>query len=95
MATWTPEEMDRIGQAEELHLATQRRDGELSRDVTMRVVRAGDHLYVRSAYGPGNPWYRPVRTSDRRVGYRTGGARRHRPPGESQPAGPQSVTEGS
>ena len=24
----------------------------------MWVVRSGDGLYVRSAYGPGNPWYR-------------------------------------
>jgi hypothetical protein len=58
VATWTPEELDRIGQAEELHLATRRRDGELSRYVTMWVARASDSLYVRSAYGPGNPWYR-------------------------------------
>ena len=61
MATWTAEELDRIDQAEELHLATRRRDGGLSRYVTMWVVRAGDHLYVRSAYGPGNPWYRRAR----------------------------------
>jgi hypothetical protein len=58
VATWTPEELDRIGQAEELHLATGRRDGGLSQYVTMWVVRAGDDLYVRSAYGQGNPWYR-------------------------------------
>jgi hypothetical protein len=58
VATWTPEELDRIGQAEELQLATRRRDGGLSRYVTMWVVRAGDSPYVRSAYGPANPWYR-------------------------------------
>jgi len=58
VAAWTPEELDRIGRAEELHLATRRRDGGLSRYVTMWVVRAGHELYVRSAYGPGNPWYR-------------------------------------
>ena len=63
MATWTPEELDRIGQAEELHLATRRRDGGLSRYVTMWVVRAGGSLYVRSAYGPGNPWYRRARAA--------------------------------
>jgi hypothetical protein len=61
VATWTPEELDRIGQAEELHLATARRDGGLSRYVTMWVVRAGENLYVRSAYGPSNPWYRRAR----------------------------------
>jgi hypothetical protein len=58
VATWTPEELDRIGRAEELHLATGRQDGGLSQYVTMWVVPAGDDLYVRSAYGPGNPWYR-------------------------------------
>jgi hypothetical protein len=29
----------------------------------MWVVRVGDDLYVRSAYGPGNPWYRRARAS--------------------------------
>jgi hypothetical protein len=63
VATWTSEELDRIGQAEELHLATRRRDGGLSRYVIMWVVPAGDSLYVRSAYGPGNPWYRRARAA--------------------------------
>ena len=63
MATWTSAELDRIGQAEELQLATTRRAGGLSRYVTMWVVRAGDGLYVRSAYGPGNPWYRRARAA--------------------------------
>jgi hypothetical protein len=63
LATWTPEELDRIGHAGELHLATRRRDGRLSRYVTTWVVRAGDGLYVRSAYGPGNPWYRRARAA--------------------------------
>jgi hypothetical protein len=58
MTTWTSQELDRIGQAEELQLATQRHQGGVSRYVTMWVVRANDDLYVRSAYGPLNPWYR-------------------------------------
>ena len=33
-------------------------DGTLRRFVTMWVVRVQDDLYVRSAYGPDNPWYR-------------------------------------
>ena len=72
MTTWTPEELDRIGQAEELHLGARRRDGGLSRYVTMWVVRAGGSLYVRSAYGTGNPWYRR-----QRCGRRQGAGRRH------------------
>ena len=75
MATWTSEELDRIGQAEELHLATRRRDGGLSRYVTMWVVRADESLYVRSAYGPGNPWYqRATAAGEGRV--RAGGVER-------------------
>ena len=29
----------------------------------MWVVRVGDDLYVRSAYGPDNPWYRRAKAS--------------------------------
>ena len=29
----------------------------------MWVVRVGDEVYVRSAYGPGNPWYRRATAS--------------------------------
>ncbi len=63
MTNWTPDELDRAGRAEELELATRRQDGGLSRYVTMWVVRAGDGLYVRSAYGPDNPWYRRARAA--------------------------------
>jgi len=63
VATWTSQELERLGRAQELHLATRRRDGGLSRYVTMWVVRVGDNLYVRSAYGPDNPWYRRARTA--------------------------------
>lgn len=55
--TWTPDELDRIGDAEELDLASRRPDGRLRAHVTVWVVRAGDDVYVRSAYGPQNPWY--------------------------------------
>jgi hypothetical protein len=58
MTTWTPDDLDRIGSAEELRLASRRPDGTLRPDVTMWVVRAGGDLYVRSAHGPDNPWYR-------------------------------------
>lgn len=59
--TWTPEELDRVGQAQELQLATRQRQGGLSRYVTMWVVRVGGNLYVRSAGGPNRPWYRRAR----------------------------------
>jgi hypothetical protein len=56
--TWTAEELDLIGQAEELHLAPRRTDGTLRSFTTMWVVRAGEDLYVRSARGPKRPWFR-------------------------------------
>jgi hypothetical protein len=58
MTAWPARELESIGAAEEIGLASRRTDGSLRPYVTMWVVRAGDGLYVRSAYGPGNPWYR-------------------------------------
>lgn len=63
MMAWTNDELTRIGGAEELQLASVRPDGMLRPYVTMWVVRAGDELYVRSAYGPNNPWYRRAKAS--------------------------------
>jgi hypothetical protein len=63
MAAWTREELERIGAAEELELASLRRDGTMRPYVTMWVVRTGDDLHVRSAYGPDNPWFRRAKAS--------------------------------
>jgi hypothetical protein len=58
MPTWTTDELDVIGAAEELDLASMRNDGTLRRPVTMWVVRDGDDLYVRSVNGRGSSWFR-------------------------------------
>jgi hypothetical protein len=58
MTAWPARELESIGAAEEIGLASRRPDGSPRRYVTMWVVQAGGGLYVRSAYGPGNPWYR-------------------------------------
>lgn len=58
MSGWTPQELDRIGRAEELEVASHRPDGTLRPAVTIWVVRAGDDVYLRSAYGPQNGWFR-------------------------------------
>jgi hypothetical protein len=63
MTTWTNDELSTIGGAEELRLASARPDGTLRPYVTMWVVRAGNDLYIRSAYGPDNPWYRRAKAS--------------------------------
>jgi len=62
-ATWPQEELARIVAAGEIGLASRRPDGSLRPYVTMWVVRTGDALYVRSAYGPDNPWYRRAAAS--------------------------------
>lgn len=58
MSRWTGEELQRIGGAEELRLASRCQDGSLRPFTTMWVVRAGNDLFVRSAGGPDRPWYR-------------------------------------
>ena len=56
--SWTDQELHRVGDATELQLASVRSDGALRPYTTMWTVRVGDQLYVRSAYGLDNPWYR-------------------------------------
>ena len=56
--TWSDDDLRRIGDATELQLASKQPDGTVSSYTTMWVVRVGDDLYVRSAGGPGRPWYR-------------------------------------
>jgi len=63
VTTWPRDELERIGDAGELQHASRLDDGSLRPYVTMWVVRAGDGLYVRSAYGPDNPWYRRATAS--------------------------------
>ena len=64
MAAWTADELNRVGEATELHLSSVRGDGRVRPYVTMWVVQVGDDLYVRSAGGPDRPWYRHARASD-------------------------------
>lgn len=58
MSTWTEQELDKIGQAEELKIAPRRGDGTLTKPVTIWVVRVGDELYVRSWRGHSGAWFR-------------------------------------
>ena len=62
MAPWTSDELDTIGDAEELTLASARRDGTLRNAVTMWVVRHRDDLYVRSVNGRDSSWFRGAQT---------------------------------
>ena len=58
MTGWTSDELDKIGRAEELRITSLRRDGTPRKPVTIWVVRVGDGLYVRSAYGLNAAWFR-------------------------------------
>ena len=72
MSTWTSDELDRIGRAEELEIVSVRRDGTQRKPVTIWVVRLGDDLYVRSVNGRASHWFRG--TEDRHEGQiRAGG----------------------
>ena len=58
MTKWTSDQLDKVGRAEELQLASVRRDGTLREPVTIWVVRHGDDLYARSVGGRGASWFR-------------------------------------
>ena len=62
MTAWTSEELKKIGSAEELQIASLRKDGSLR---SMRIIWAvclGDDLYVRSVNGRTSDWFRGVQT---------------------------------
>jgi hypothetical protein len=62
MTDWKSSELDKVAAAEELEIASLRRDGTLRRSRTIWVVRVGDDLYVRSVRGRGSDWFRGVLT---------------------------------
>jgi hypothetical protein len=75
MTAWTAGELDQIGGADELRIASRRPDGSLRPYLRIWVVRSGDDLYVRSAYGYDNPWFqRALRAGEGRI--RAGGVER-------------------
>jgi hypothetical protein len=60
MTKWTSDELNKIEKAEELEIASLRRDGTLRNPVTIWVVRLGDELYVRAYKGRTSPWFRGI-----------------------------------
>jgi len=72
MTQWTNDQLYKVERAEELQIASIRRDGTLRKPVTIWVVRHGDDLYVRSVRGRPAHWFR--RTQERHEGrIRAGG----------------------
>jgi len=62
MASWTSEELNKIGKEDELDIISRRNDGTLRDPVTIWVVRVDDDLYVRAYKGRSGPWFRGVLT---------------------------------
>jgi hypothetical protein len=62
MSAWTSEELNKIGSAEELQIASLRKDNTLRNQVIIWVVRVGDDLYVRAVKGRTGPWFRGIQT---------------------------------
>ncbi|GAA2436302.1 hypothetical protein GCM10010191_58850 [Actinomadura vinacea] len=60
MSGWTGEQLSELD-APEATIATRRRDGALRTRRTVLVVRDGDDLYGRSAYGREAAWFRGTR----------------------------------
>ena len=60
MSGWTHNDLERMGAAEELQLATFKKDGTLRKPVVIWVVRVGDELYVRSWRGREGAWFRHI-----------------------------------
>ncbi len=60
MASWTRHDLERVGAADELQLATFKKDGTLRKPVIIWVVRVGDDLYVRSYRGREGAWFRHI-----------------------------------
>jgi len=58
MTQRTSEQLDRIGKAEEVQIASVRRDGTLRKPVTVWAVRYGDDIYLRSVRGRSGHWFR-------------------------------------
>jgi hypothetical protein len=62
MTSWTSNELDTIGSAEEVTIATMRNDGSLRKPVIVWIIRHGNDLYVRSVNGRDSDWFRGVQS---------------------------------
>lgn len=60
MTDWIRNDLERIGAADELQLASFKKDGTLRKPVIIWVVRVGDDLYVRSYRGREGSWFRHI-----------------------------------
>lgn len=59
---WTSEDLNKVGNAEEVRIATLRGDGTLRKPVIIWVVRLGNEIYVRCVNGRDGAWFRGALT---------------------------------
>jgi hypothetical protein len=64
-AFWTPDDIQRIGAADELEIAAKDADGTLRRWVPIWVVCVGEQVYVRTWYRRDTGWFAHVLGSHR------------------------------
>jgi hypothetical protein len=60
MTGWTSNDLERIGAADELLLASFKKDCTHRKPITIWVVRVGDDLYVRAYRGREGAWFRHI-----------------------------------
>ncbi|MCR2783106.1 MULTISPECIES: DUF2255 family protein [unclassified Microbacterium] len=65
MTAWDPDELRKVGEATELRVTFEREDGTLRPYVTIWNGVVGDAVYIRSAAGPNNGWFRRAVRSGR------------------------------
>lgn len=58
MPDWTSHALHDIARAEEVHLATRRKDGTLRQPRIIWAVTSGDRVFIRSTNGVTADWYR-------------------------------------
>ncbi|MFD6443978.1 DUF2255 family protein [Promicromonospora sp. NPDC060204] len=61
--SWTEQELKQVDDTDELRVSSYRPDGTLRPYVIIWTARVGDDVYVRSAYGPDNGWFRRAKAS--------------------------------
>lgn len=61
--SWTEQELKQVDGTDELRVSSYRPDGTLRPYVIIWTARLGDDVYVRSAYGPDNGWFRRAKAS--------------------------------
>jgi len=63
VSVWAEGELGAVGGADELRVSSRRPDGTLRPYVTIWVARLGEEVFVRSAHGVDNGWFRRARNS--------------------------------